>query len=168
MRYLTKIFWALVLCLSLVACKSNKKDKIDETYIRPASVVFTKQDTSSIDSLVRIFVEYANKGDLSNASSMLHVVEKGKIADLPLEQRQKFEILMTKFPFHGCETRSLHLGGEKDNKVGVAFKIAPNADVVSGSGCINLVLNPVRIDNNWYLTLRDEDAEGIDQNNNQY
>lgn len=147
--------------LMLVSCKSNKKDKIDETYIRPASVVFSAQDTSSIDSLVKIFVEYANKGDLSNASSMLHVVEKGKIEELPLEKRKKFEMLMTKFPFHGCETNSMHLGGEKDNKVGISFKISPNADVKTGSGCISLVLNPVRIQNVWYLTLRDEDAEGV-------
>jgi len=162
MKYLSKYtFIVLLSCLTLLSCKSNKKEKIDETYIRPASVVFSQQDTSSIDSLVKIFVEYVNKGDLSSASTMLHSVEKGEIIDLPLEQRQKFETIMTKFPFHGCETRSMHLGGEKDNKIGIAFKIAPNADVVSGSGCINLVLNPVRIDNKWYLTLRDEDAEGI-------
>lgn len=154
-------FVFLASLLLLVSCKSNKKDKIDETYIRPSSVNFTPRDTSCIDSLVKIFVDYVNKGDLSNASSMLHVIEKSKIEDLPLEKRQKFEMLMTKFPFHGCVANSMHLEGEKDNKIGIAFKISPNADVNSGSGCINLVLNPVRIQNVWYLTLRDEDAEGI-------
>lgn len=169
MKYLSKYSsLALVICLSLVSCKSNQKDKIDETYIRPASVEFTAKDTSSIDSLVKMFVQYANNGDLSNASSMLHVVEKGKIAELPVEKRQKFEIIMTKFPFHGCEENSIHLEGEKDNKIGIFFKISPNADVRTGSGCIKLVLNPVRIDNVWYLTLRDEDAEGIQHMDDQY
>lgn len=166
MKYVSKkSFLLLTIALSLVSCTGNKKnDKIDETYIRPASVVFSKQDTSSIDSLVKIFVQYANNRDISNVSSMLHVVDNGKIADLPLEKRQKFELMFTKFPFHGCQTRSFHLEGEKDNKIGIAFKISPNADVESGSGCINLVLNPVRIDGRWYLTLRDEDAEGVQQN----
>lgn len=59
--------------------QKQSKDKIDETYIRPASVEFTAKDTSSIDSLVKMFVQYANNGDLSNASSMLHIVEKVKL-----------------------------------------------------------------------------------------
>lgn len=163
MKYISNCtLLALSFCVVLVSCKSDKKAKIDETYIRPASVVFVKADTTSIDSLVTKFIQFVNNGDLSNASSMLHVVENGNITDLPLNKRQKFEMTLTKFPIHGCERQSIHLGGEKDNKIGVAFKIAPNADVVSGSGCITMVLNPVRINNQWYLTLRDEDAEGIE------
>ena len=86
MKYVSKkSFLLLTIALSLVSCTGNKKnDKIDETYIRPASVVFSKQDTSSIDSLVKIFVQYANNRDMSNVSSMLHVVDNGKINDLLL------------------------------------------------------------------------------------
>ena len=41
-------------------------------------------------------------------------------------------------------------------------KVMPNADVMNGKGIIKLVLNPVMKDGQWYLTLRDNDAEGIE------
>lgn len=153
----------LVITLTLVACGDNKKNAVDNLYIRPASVVFTQADTASINKLVETFVEQINNGDLSQASSMLYYLDKGEIDLLPLEKRQEFEKFLANMPHYGCEVVSFRLNSKKDNKIELAVKITPNADVSSKSGFLKLVLNPVMKDGQWYLTLRDNDAEGIEQ-----
>ena len=149
--------------LLAVSCGDSKKKSPAEGYLRPPSMVFTPADTSSINKLVDTFVEQINTRDLSSASSMLYQLNKGKIENLSLEKRQNFETLLTKFPLHGCNVFSFSLSGQTDNKIELAVKVTPSADVMSGKGIIKLVLNPVMKDGQWYLTLRDNDAEGIEQ-----
>ena len=152
----------MVAALLAASCGDRKKDSSAEEYLRPPSMVFTPADTSSINKLVDTFVEQINKRDLSSASSMLYQLNKGEIENLPLEKRQNFETLLTKFPLHGCDVFSFRLSGPTDNKIELAVKVMPNADVMNGKGIIKLVLNPVMKDGQWYLTLRDNDAEGIE------
>lgn len=145
-----------------VSCGDSKKKDPSECYLRPPSLVFTPADTSSINKLVDTFVDGINKRDLSSASSMLYRLDKGMIENLPIEKRLEFESLLSKFPLYGCEVFSFSLTGQTDNKIELAVKVMPDADVLNGKGVIKLVLNPVMKDGQWYLTLRDNDAEGIE------
>lgn len=154
----------LVSVFVLVACGDSKKKGADEFYLRPPSVVFTPEDTTAINKLVGTFVEQINKRDLSDASQMLCYLDKGEVLQLPLEKRKEFETFLSKMPLYGCDVVSFSLSGEKDNKIELAVKMTPDADVHAERGIIKLVLNPVMKDGKWFLTLRENDAEGIEQN----
>ena len=149
----------------LAACSDSKKKSGEQPFVRPATMVFTENDTTEINQMVSTFVEYVNNGKISDASAMLYTVKYDRAEELTLEKRQQFESFFTTIPYKKCEVKSFHLGGAKDNKVQLALLMTPDADIQTGKGTIRLVLNPVNIDGNWYLTLRDEDAEGIEHEN---
>lgn len=150
----------------LAACSGSKKKSSDELPVtRPATMVFTENDTTEINQMVNTFVEYVNSGKISDASAMLYTVQYDRVEEMSLEKRQKFEAFFTTIPYKRCEVKSFHLGGAKDNKVQLALLMTPDADLETGKGIIKLVLNPVTIEGKWYLTLRDEDAEGIEHEN---
>ena len=96
---------------------------------------------------------------------MLYTVQYVRVEEMTLEERQKFEGFFTTIPYKSCEVKSFHLGGAKDNKVQLALLMTPDANLETGRGIIKLVLNPVNVEGKWYLTLRDEDAEGIEHEN---
>ncbi len=146
-----------------VGCKDKKPEPQPQDYLRPASVDFSKGDTSSINKLVDDFIANVNKRNISDASAALYLLKDGQAVELPLDKRQQFESIISRIPLNGCELSSFELQGEKDNKVAVAIKITPDANVETGKGTIKLVLNPVRVNGKWYLTLRDNYAEGIQQ-----
>ena len=50
---------------------------------------------------------------------------------------------------------------DKDNEVRIALLVSPDGDLDSDQGTISFVLNPVYIGEKWYLTLRDQYAEGV-------
>lgn len=165
MKHTRIAFLLAVAAVVLTACSESRKKTGELPAIRPATMVFTENDTTEINQMVNTFVEYVNNGKISDASAMLHTVKYDRIEELTLEKRQQFESFFTAIPFHRCEVKSFHLGGAKDNKVQLALLVTPDANLETGKGIIKLVLNPVNIEGNWYLTLRDEDAEGIDHEN---
>lgn len=157
----------LTLLLLVVASCSNKEKKNTDSindYIRPASMDFSSQDSANIRSLLDNFIGYINKGDISNASSMLYCVSNDSIKSLPLKKRQKFELMLTKFPFKSAELKSYKLRSDRDNTITIALKMTDDADVESGKNTISLAVNPVVKNGTWYLTLRDNDAEGVNHN----
>jgi len=163
--HIRSLFFVFSIIAILCGC-SNKKRSYTDSYVRPPSMVFSKEDTTQINQLANSFVEYINKGDISSASASLYYLDKGSVVELPLKKRQQFEEMLANIPFSGCQLKSFHLEGAKDNKIGVAIKITPDADVANNKGIITLVLNPVQVEGKWYLTLRDEYAEGISHDNN--
>ncbi len=162
-KYSILFFISLVIVFVSSSCgnKSKKTDN-DKEFIRPAAMDFTSKDSAEIKSLLNTFVGYINQGDISNASSMLYFVHNDSVTPLPLEKRQKFEFLLTKFPFKSAELKSYKLMSKRDNTITIALKMTDNADVESGKNTINLAVNPVVKNGTWYLTLRDNDAEGVD------
>jgi len=165
MKQVIPVLFAAVVVM-LAACSGSKKKSSDELPVtRPATMVFTENDTTEINQMVNTFVEYINSGKISDASAMLYTVQYDRVEEMTLEERQKFEGFFTTIPYKSCEVKSFHLGGAKDNKVQLALLMTPDANLETGRGIIKLVLNPVNVEGKWYLTLRDEDAEGIEHEN---
>lgn len=161
-KYSILFFISLVIVFASSCGNKNKKADSDKEFIRPAAMDFTSKDSAEINSLLNTFVGYINQGDISSASSMLYFVHNDSVTPLPLEKRQKFEILLTKFPFKSAELKSYKLMSNRDNIITIALKMTDDADVESGKNTISLAVNPVAKNGTWYLTLRDNDAEGVD------
>lgn len=161
MKYIKIVLILAIVISSTFSCKEKKAEK--KEYLRPASMVFSKQDSTDINKLVSTFVDNINNHDLNAASSALYEVKDGKAEYLPLEKRKSFEQFIAKLPYRKCKQEAFTLRGAKDNKIRIALLITPDGDIDKQKGVINIVLNPVNIDNKWYLTLRDENAEGVEQ-----
>ena len=75
-------------------------------------------------------------------------------------------------PIYAAKTNSFVLRSDKNNQVDVLIQIVKNGNLEKGIGVSKMSLNPVVKNGKWYLTLLDENAEGVqnvyDKNVNSY
>ncbi len=158
MKYLYHIFVGVVL-LSFVACGGKKNQEAEETGLPVFH--FEQKDSDQIRLLAKDYVDRFNSGDLQGAADMLFFVRNDSVLPMSAKQRQGFLEAMKQFTQYGCEQKELKLYSDRDNELRVAVKMAEDGDFETGAGTTNLFLNPVLKDGKWYLTLRDQYAEGV-------
>lgn len=156
-RFSLFLLSALCLALCLTACKGKKER--EESFLRPASMAFSAGDTTAIRSQVKQFVEYLNKGDLSNASAMLYERYYDEVREMELERRQEFEEFLASIPFRTVKTSGFRLMGKDDNYVSLRLELSEEPQANEEAPGFTLVLDPIFYDGNWYLTLKDEVSE---------
>jgi len=99
MKQVIPVLFAAVVVM-LAACSGSKKKSSDELPVtRPATMVFTENDTTEINQMVNTFVEYINSGKISDASAMLYTVQYDRVEEMTLEERQKFEVFLNTIPY---------------------------------------------------------------------
>lgn len=160
MKYLKYLFVAACLLIVATGCK-NKKNKDEEIYLRPSNIEFTSEDSTEIKSLVSNFVGLLNNHDFTSASASLYQLKEGKPEKLSEEKCKSFEQFLSQLPYKQAKEEAFRLRGDKDNKIRVSLLLNPNGSIDNNKDVINIVLNPVLVDGKWYLTLRDENAEGV-------
>lgn len=160
MKYLNFLFAVAFIGLFVTSCK-NKKNKNEETYLRPSSIVFTGEDSTEVRSLIGNFVGLLNNHDFTAASASLYQLKDGNPEKLSVEKCKSFEQFLSQLPYKQAKEESFRLRGDKDNKIRIALLLNPNGSIDDNKGVINIILNPVLVDGKWYLTLRDEEAEGV-------
>lgn len=148
--------------LLLIACNSNseKKDK-SIPILRPASMVTTSQDTLDVMNLVEQYMEVLKSGDLQTASSMLYTVKNDSVHPYTEAQKTEFVNGFSIFHVFDYKINGLAFDSQKNNEVTVKIQIVPDGDLTTDKGVMSFVLNPVKIDNHWHLTLMDLKAEGV-------
>lgn len=156
-RFTLFLLPALCFALCLVACKGKKGR--EHSYLRPATMQFSPSDTTAIRSQVQQFVDYLNKGDLSNASAMLYVRYYDEVREMELEKRQEFEQFLASIPFRHVSTTGFRLMGKNDNYVSMRLELAEAPEAGEQAPGFTLVLDPILFDGKWYLTLKDEVSE---------
>lgn len=160
MKHLKILFAVAFLSMVVTSCK-NKKDKNEEIYLRPSSIVFSGEDSTEVRSLISNFVSLLNNHDFAAASASLYQLKDSKPEKLSEEKSKSFEQFLSQLPYKQAKEEAFRLRGDKDNKIRVALLLNPNGSIDDNKGVINIVLNPVLVDGKWYLTLRDEKAEGV-------
>ena len=58
--------------------------------------------------------------------------------------------------------KSFILHSDKNNEVAFSVLMVPNGDLEKGIGVTTLTMNPVIKNGKWYLTIRDNRAEGVE------
>ena len=158
MKYLYQIFVGVVL-LSFVACNGKKTQETEETGLPVFH--FEQQDSDQIRLLAKDYVDRFNAGDLEGAADMLFFVRNDSVLPLSAKRRAGFLDAMKQFGQYGCVQKELKLYSDRDNELRIAVKMVEAGDFETGTGTTNLILNPVLKDGKWYLTLRDQYAEGV-------
>lgn len=157
---LKHFFYIIAAVLLTVAC-SSKKEKA-EPILRPASMDYTSQDSAEVFNLVSQFVEFFGHNDFESASLMLHTVHNDSIFPYTEEQRKDYQQKMQMLANYGCRMETLILRSDKNNEVRLKVKLLPIGTLDDDQAITHVYLNPVVIDGQWYLTLRDLKAEGVE------
>lgn len=152
-----------LLNLLFTACNSNsnKSEESKVPILRPAEMITTHQDSVEVMEMVNQFMTIFKSGDLQSASTMLYTVKNDSVHPYTKEKQQEFINALSTFKVYDYELNALSFDSEKNNKVGVKIQIVPDGDIKADKGVMSFVLNPVKINNQWHLTLMDLSAEGV-------
>ena len=161
-----KIFFystiALCIAATLGSCKSDKKKyTAEETFIAPATMVYSAQDSSDINVLVKNYVTAFKAKHLEEASNMLYTVKNDSVHPLTAEAKKNYQNAYAQMPIYDCKVEAFLLRSDKNNEVRLAVQVISNGNIDKNIGVTRICLNPVKIGNKWYLTLLDKDAEGV-------
>ena len=164
----------ILLCasLSLVSCKDKPKARGVYEFLRPATMTYTKQDTSNINYMVKRYADLVEKQDFEQAANMLYKVRHDSIVPLSDQERKNFIKAYSQMPIYAAKLDNFVLRSDKNNQVDVLIQIVKNGNIDKGIGVSRMSLNPVEKNGKWYLTLLDKHAEGVqdvyDPNVNNY
>lgn len=171
-----KIGFAVVACSLLIvsSCGDKKKTEpaVGSEYLRPATMQYSKQDTSEINNKVNRYVELIQNRNFADAADMLYTVRNDSLLPFTAEEKTGFVKAYSHFPVYNTAVTALILRSDKNNQVDVCLQIMKDGDIATGKGITVMSLNPVVKDGKWYLTLLSKDAEGVkdvyDPNVNNY
>ena len=161
-----KKFLSLVMICLLLLCSCGKKKQQDDDYgrskyLRPVTMELSEHDTLQIMEQEKEYMASFSKNDFETASHMLYNVHNDSVSLLPEKARKEFVRAMQNFTVYDCKVSEFILREEKNNEVKLAVQIIKDGNLETGEGVTHFSLNPVRKDNTWYLTVLDENAEGV-------
>ena len=155
---------AFVCLLLLVACGGDKKKESgpQNPYLRPVTLDLDEKDTIEIRQLVDTYVQAFANNDFETASQMLYKMENDSVKPLSENERTDFVKAMKNFTVYGCELSEFTIRSEKNNEMKLKVQIIESGDLAKNIGVTHFSLNPVLKDGTWYLTVRDDRAEGVE------
>ena len=146
-----------------VACSDKKSQGAEENATDQVVFEFTNHDSVSISNLVDEYVMAFNSGNLEKCADFLFMVRNDSVFPLTIDERRSFIASMQPISAYGCERRDLALKTDRDNKVSLALFLA-EADTLNPQAdrpAARFILNPVKVEGQWYLTVYDPRAEGV-------
>lgn len=148
-----------VVTLCLVSC-SKKREKTGNVYGQ--EIEFVKEDTMQINSLVTEFIDNMNNNRIEAAADMLYIVRDGKPVAFSEEEKKGFVTAYTLLPVKSCKLLNYTLVNEFNNEAKVEVELdIPSADKAPKKS--KIYLNPIMVDDKWYLTTLDPRGEGVDR-----
>lgn len=152
---------SLIALLTFSSCSKKKPAK--DPYLRPASMVYTAQDSADIWNLCQQFADFFGKNDFESCALMLYTYHDKKVAPYNEEQRKEYIRKVQLFSNYGCRIDAFVLHSDRNNEVSLKVKLFNIGTLDDDQGITRLFLNPVKVDDTWYLTLRDMNAEGVEK-----
>lgn len=160
--------------LTIFSCGKKKKETpaLGSEYLRPATMQYSKQDTTQINDIVNRYVELVGSRNFEDAANMLYIVRNDSIIPFDEKKKKGFCEAYSHFPIYAVKVTSMVLRSDKNNQVDVTMQITEDGDIAANKGVTTMSINPVVKDGKWYLTLLSKNAEGVqdvyDKDNNSY
>lgn len=155
------ILLTFAIVLIICSCKQNKESKLP--LLRPASMEYTSQDSADIWNLCNQFAEFFGKNDFESCALMLNTFSNGEVTPYSEEQRKEYIQKVQLFSNYGCRVESFVLNSDRNNEIGLKVKLFNIGTMDDDQGITRMYLNPVKVEDKWYLTLRDLKAQGVEK-----
>ena len=162
------ILFSCVIGFALASCSSNsdksaKKQLSPEDLLLSPAMDYTADDSAKINALVEQFTEGLKTQNYADCAQLLHKVVDGEVVAYSAEEKQQYVQAMSSFRrIFDVRTTGFILRSDKNNNVKLTLQIQENGNISENIGTISMSLNPVYKDGEWYLTLYDKYAEGVE------
>lgn len=153
---------SLILSFVFASC-SDKKQKTSDNDGQQFVFEFSNEDSLAISDLANKYVNAFNSQDMESCADLLFRVHNDSVFPLTLDERKDFIASMRHISAFGCERREMALKTDRDNKVYIAIFLSEADSITPQSErpSAKFILNPVKIDGAWHLTVYDPSAEGV-------
>lgn len=151
----------IISLLSFLAISCNKKQESNVS--SEEKLVFmelSQVDTTAVLSLVNQYLDKLLSGDYEAASNMLYVRSNDTIGKIPAHIANKMTLSMQAFQPIRYEIEHLKFRDEWDCEVkyvAILFEKEPDN---TAPDRISFRLKPIRLNNQWYLTIADSEDLG--------
>lgn len=141
----------------IAACTGNKKQETQPTAHEVFVSGLSSQDTVLVTKLCEEFLSAIQNNDKDKAFSILRNVEDGKVNPPTSEQMAKLSTQFTIFPVLKYHLKDFKIGDATDNIC--SYSIVFNIDEQGKESAINFGFCPIKVDGQWYITVRNASAE---------
>ncbi len=141
----------------LVLASCGKKEKsfkeLEETYLPKPEMTLTASDTANVKALVEHYMKLVEDREIDDAIGMLYYLDKDSVKPLRPEQAKNQRFILSHVK--GVEYKLDHLvfRTEKDCEAHFTIKLFEPKPGNTRPNKVSMTLNPVRMDNKWYLTV---------------
>ena len=138
----------------MTSCGGKKEAPADE--VEAPAYVFTREDTTKVHDLVNQFTVRLQNGDIAGAVDMLRYLNGDSIQSLDQAFRQRQgHSLMFVAGKAGYELNRIVFNSNIDNEAKIDIVLFEKEEGDSRPNTTSFYLRPVRIDDEWYLTTKD-------------
>lgn len=124
------------------------KDRIDEGMSR------TDRDEQMVIALAKEYIAELQNNNIDAALGKLYEYSLGEIIPLTGERRNELKATLSNFPVLGYKIDSFKMLSNTDNELKYSIRFRESADGTDNpSNYISFLLNPVRYNGEWYLTV---------------
>ena len=153
---------ALLTLPVLSGCKKQETKSLKELredFIQPPGMTVQKSDTDQVLSLVNLYLQHLQKGDVDKAISMLYYLNKNSITALPPKVEKKERLSLNLFKGLKYQVDELIFLQEDDSEVKYSAILFNKKPGDNRPNKISFIIKPVRQKGKWYLTLADSQTE---------
>lgn len=136
----------LLAILFVTSCKHKEKTYLDEEEQFIASL--TNQDTTYVLEMTEAFIKLIQNDMIDNAVNQVTTIYEGQLYPASEEYREQLKNRFLAFPIESYELVRYSFSTQANNDVCYRYYF-------DDTHSMKLVFNPVKIDGQWYLALKD-------------
>ena len=159
-----KLLLSSLLVAFLFGCagESKKTTPTVDDILLPPTAEYTGQDTTDIMNLVNQYVDLLKAEDYDAMTRMLYSYVGANVLPYTAEQCDSLARGFKIFAVFDAQVTSFVLRSTDNNQVGITIQVTPDGNIEEGKGITRFYLNPVKFEDQWYLTILDKDAYGYE------
>lgn len=164
-RILLKAVTCLLLASVAVSCGDKKNKNADRLLIMDVdpradqSMQRNGKDTATVMDLAKHYLELLKAGQTETALNMLVEFKDNKAMPLSAERKSKIMKSIKAFPVLDYEITELLMYSDSDTEVRYKTVFFEKQEGDNRPNTIQSVLNPCRVGNTWYLTIKESTRE---------
>ncbi len=153
MKTSVRLLGSVVLTL-LVLAACTGKSKESQASIDPDTELvkgLTAKDTADFIGLAQVCMDTLQAGKIDDGLNMIYCIINDTLMPMTDEMRENMKQHFKRFPVKKYRMEDFEINGYSNNTVKYSIFFQENPE---SEACIKFAFNPIRIDDAWYLTLK--------------